>query len=229
MAFSFHYVLFLSCIIVLATLPSNAQFVTSPCTATMLTSFTPCLNFLGNNGTAAPSASCCNALRTMMGNGTDCLCVIATSGIPFQIPINPNTTMSLPRACNMARVPLQCKASSPPAAAPASSPPAAAPASSPPAAAPGPAGTGAPGASPTSAPNPSPSPKGTTSFQPMSPALAPQADAIPTLTPPSPPATNSGRRQNPVTPSAAPSVSYGFSPLALLAAFGAIAFYVVLV
>ncbi|KAJ8549017.1 hypothetical protein K7X08_032724 [Anisodus acutangulus] len=77
----------------------------------------------------------------MMGNGTTYLCVIATGGIPFQIPINPNTTMSLPRACKMARVPLQCKASSPPAAAP------------------GPAGTGAPSASPTSAPSPSPSPK----------------------------------------------------------------------
>ncbi|XP_060189989.1 non-specific lipid transfer protein GPI-anchored 20-like [Lycium barbarum] len=210
MAFSFHYVLFLSCIIVFATLPINAQIVTSPCTATMLTSFTPCLNFLANsnrnNGTAAPSPGCCNALRTMMGNGTACLCVIANGGIPFQIPINPNTTMSLPRACNMARVPLQCKASSPPAAAP------------------GPAGTGAPSASPTSAPSPSPSPKGTTNFQPMSPALAPQADAVPTLTPPSPSATNSGRRQNPVTPSTASSLSYGFSPLALIAAFGAIAF-----
>ncbi|XP_055826918.1 non-specific lipid transfer protein GPI-anchored 20-like [Solanum dulcamara] len=205
---AFYYsVSFLSCIIVLAILPINAQIVTSPCTATMLTSFTPCLNFLANgNGTAAPSAGCCNALRTMMGNGSACLCVIATGGIPFQIPINPNTTMSLPRACNMARVPLQCKASTPPAAAP------------------GPAGTEAPSASPTLAPSPSPSPKGTTDFKPMSPALAPQADVVPTVTPISPSATNSGRRQNPNTPSAAPSVGYGFSPLALIAAFGAIAF-----
>nr|QPK41132.1 alpha-amylase inhibitor [Solanum tuberosum subsp. andigenum] len=201
---AFHYsISFLSCIIVLAILPINAQIVTSPCTATMLTSFTPCLNFLSNgNGTATPSPGCCNALRTMMGNGSACLCVIATGGIPFQIPINPNTTMSLPRACNMARVPLQCQASTPPAAAP------------------GPVGTEAPSASPTSAP----SPKGTTAFNPMSPALAPQADVIPTVTPPSPSATNSGRRQNPNTPSAAPSVGYGFSPLAFIAAFGAIAF-----
>lgn len=205
---AFHYyVSFLSCIIVLAILPINAQIVTSPCTATMLTSFTPCLNFLTNgNGTATPSAGCCNALKTMMGNGSACLCVIAAGGIPFQIPISPNATMSLPQACNMARVPLQCKASSPPAAAP------------------GPAGTGAPSASPTSAPSPSPSPKGTTDFKPMSPALAPQADEVPTVTPPSPSAANAGRRENPITPSAAPSVSYGFSPLALIAAFGAIAF-----
>nr|QPK41159.1 alpha-amylase inhibitor [Solanum verrucosum]QPK41161.1 alpha-amylase inhibitor [Solanum verrucosum] len=205
---AFHYsISFLSCIIVLAILPINAQIVTSPCTATMLTSFTPCLNFLSNgNGTATPSPGCCNALRTMMGNGSACLCVIASGGIPFQIPINPNTTMSLPRACNMARVPLQCQASTPPAAAP------------------GPVGTEAPSASPTSAPTPSPSPKGTTAFNPMSPALAPQADVIPTVTPPSPSATNSGRRQNPNTPSAAPSVGYGFSPLAFIAALGAIAF-----
>ncbi|KAH0760323.1 hypothetical protein KY290_016396 [Solanum tuberosum] len=168
----------------------------------MLTSFTPCLNFLSNgNGTATPSPGCCNALRTMMGNGSACLCVIASGGIPFQIPINPNTTMSLPRACNMARVPLQCQASTPPAAAP------------------GPVGTEAPSASPASAPTPSPSPKGTTAFNPMSPALAPQADVIPTVTPPSPSATNSDRRQNPNTPSAAPSVGYGFSPLVLIAAF----------
>ncbi|CAN4091809.1 unnamed protein product [Withania somnifera] len=178
----------------------------------MLTSFTPCLNFLTNsNGTATPSAGCCNALRTMMGNGSACLCAIATGGIPFQIPVSPNATMSLPQACNMARVPLQCKASSSPAAAP------------------GPVATGAPSASPTSAASPSPSPKGTTDFKPMSPALAPQADAVPAVTPPSPSAANSGRRQNPNTPSAAPSVSYGFSPLALTAAFGAICFYVVLV
>lgn len=65
---------------------------------------------------------------------------------------------------------------------------------------------------------------GTTDFKPMSPALAPQADVVPTVTPTSPSATNSGRRQNPNTPSAAPSVGYGFSPLALIAAFGAIAF-----
>lgn len=65
---------------------------------------------------------------------------------------------------------------------------------------------------------------GSTDFKPMSPALAPQADVVPTVTPPSPSAANSGRRQNPATPSAAPSVTYGFSPLALIAAFGAIAF-----
>ncbi|XP_075086011.1 uncharacterized protein LOC107802234 isoform X1 [Nicotiana tabacum] len=202
-------VMFLSCI-VLAALPINAQFPTSPCTSTMLTSFTPCLSFLANsssNGTT-PSAGCCTALKTMMSNGTACLCVIATGGIPFQIPINPNATMSLPRACNMAAVPFQCKASSPPAAAP------------------GPSGAGAtaPSSSPTAAPSPSPSPKDTTDSPPMSPTLAPEAEVVPAVTPTSPSATNSGRRQNPVTPSAALSLNYGFSPLFLLVAFGAIGF-----
>ncbi|XP_009769137.1 non-specific lipid transfer protein GPI-anchored 20-like [Nicotiana tabacum] len=200
-------VMFLSCV-VLAALPINAQFPTSPCTSTMLTSFTPCLSFLANssgNGTT-PSAGCCTALKTLMSNGTACLCVIATGGIPFQIPINPNATMSLPRACNMAAVPFQCKASSPPAAAP------------------GPSGADAPSSSPTSAPSPSRSPKDVTDSQPMSPTLAPEAETVPTVTPTSPSVTNSGRRQNPVTPSAAPSLSYGFSPLFLLVAFGAIGF-----
>lgn len=63
-----------------------------------------------------------------------------------------------------------------------------------------------------------------TDSQPMSPTLAPEAETVPTVTPTSPSVTNSGRRQNPVTPSAAPSLSYGFSPLFLLVAFGAIGF-----
>lgn len=64
----------------------------------------------------------------------------------------------------------------------------------------------------------------TTDLKPMSPASAPQANVVPTETPPSPTAASSGHRQNPATPSAAPSVSYGFSPLALIAASGAIAY-----
>ncbi|GAA0165456.1 hypothetical protein LIER_20856 [Lithospermum erythrorhizon] len=83
----------------------------APCTASMLTSFNPCMSFLtsGSNITQPPP-ECCDALRSLMSNGTNCMCQIATGTIPFRIPINRTTAVSLPRACNMpGGVTLQCK------------------------------------------------------------------------------------------------------------------------
>lgn len=104
--------LLLSMIFMAAVLqPVDGQIISTPCTGPMITSFTPCVNFLTNsssNGTS-PTEDCCSALRTMMTNGTNCLCLIVTGGIPFQMPMNPNLAMSLPQACNMPGVPLQCK------------------------------------------------------------------------------------------------------------------------
>ncbi|CAN4091301.1 unnamed protein product [Withania somnifera] len=182
----------------------------------MITSFTPCVNFLTNsssNGTS-PTEDCCSALRTMITNATNCMCLIVTGGIPFQMPMNPNMVMSLPSACNMPGIPLKCKAPSPAAVV-----------------APGPRGdAGAPSASPTADPiSPPRSPKDSTVPPPSPSNTSPPADEIPTLTPPSrptdsgsqTPAINSGS-QTPATPSAAPSFGHGISPLFLLAAFGAI-------
>ncbi|KAM0031450.1 putative bifunctional inhibitor/plant lipid transfer protein/seed storage helical [Helianthus debilis subsp. tardiflorus] len=87
--------------------------ITTPCSPTMITSFTPCLNFLTNsttNGSTTPTSDCCNSLKTLTSRGTDCLCLIVTGSVPFQIPINRTLAISLPRACNMPGVPLQCKA-----------------------------------------------------------------------------------------------------------------------
>lgn len=85
--------------------------ISTPCTPSMLTTFSPCMNFITNSSTngTAPSADCCNSLRSVMSNGTDCLCLIATGSVPFQVPINRTLAISLPRACNMPGVPLQCK------------------------------------------------------------------------------------------------------------------------
>ncbi|KAJ8547320.1 hypothetical protein K7X08_010906 [Anisodus acutangulus] len=147
-----------------------------------------------------------------MTNGTNCLCLIVTGGIPFQMPMNPNLAMSLPSACNMPGVPLKCKAPSPPTVV-----------------APGPrSDAGVPSASPTAAPiSPPRSPKDSTVHPPLPSTSIPPADEIPSLTPPSPPTdsltpvTNSGS-QTPIASSAAPSLCYGISLLFLLAAFGAI-------
>jgi hypothetical protein len=91
--------------------PVYAQ-ISTPCSASMISSFTPCLNFLTNstgNGTSPPSANCCNSLKSLTSGSMGCLCLIVTGNVPFQIPINRSLAISLPRACNMSGVPLQCK------------------------------------------------------------------------------------------------------------------------
>ncbi|KAL3507873.1 hypothetical protein ACH5RR_033255 [Cinchona calisaya] len=194
----------LSISLVLLSLPVYSQ-INAPCTSSMLTSFTPCLNFVTNSSSNAtsPTSDCCNALKTFMTNGTGCLCLIATGSVPFNIPINRSLALSLPRSCNQPGVPLQCKASITPAPAP---------------------GPLASGLSPAAAPSP------TDSVIPLggSPTLAPEAETTPSLTPSSSttnsgssPPGNSGNRQS-VTPSAA-STTLSFSPVLLLAVFVAIA------
>jgi len=92
--------------------PAKAQ-VTTPCNASMINSVVnPCMNYLTNstsNGTSSPTAQCCNSIKSLTGTGMDCLCLIVTGNLPFTIPINRTLAISLPRACNLPRVPLQCK------------------------------------------------------------------------------------------------------------------------
>ncbi|KAF5943078.1 hypothetical protein HYC85_020720 [Camellia sinensis] len=99
--------------------PVHCQ-IQSTCTASMLSSVSPCMNFITNstaNGTS-PTTDCCNSLRSLTSNGMACLCLIAIGSVPFQIPINRTVAISLPRACKMPRVPVQCKASVAPIPAP---------------------------------------------------------------------------------------------------------------
>ncbi|CAI9118422.1 OLC1v1019992C1 [Oldenlandia corymbosa var. corymbosa] len=192
----------------LASFPVYAQ-ITTPCTTSMLTSFTPCMNFItssSNNGSnsISPSADCCNVLQTVMGNGSNCLCLIATGSVPFNIPINRSLALSLPSACNMPNVPLQCKATVAPAPSPV-------PLAS------------SPAASPVSAPSPS------ASNGPLdgSPILAPDATTNPALSPPTTttpsgtPPSNAGSRQSVNPPSSASTKS--FSPMLVLTLIGAVA------
>ncbi|CAK9154404.1 unnamed protein product [Ilex paraguariensis] len=219
-------------------IPVHGQISTS-CTPSMLITFAPCMNFITNSTSNAtsPSSNCCNSLRSLAGNGTQCLCLIVTGNAPFQMPINQTLAISLPRACNMPSVPLQCKATVAP------SPP------------PGPITLG-PTTSPTA---PSASPQASTVPEQLSPAPAtvttpapPQASTVPeqlspapaTVTTPAPPqastvpqplspapatvttpvltpTTNSGIR--PVVNSSAANPSHSVAPSILLAVFGAIA------
>ncbi|KAL8148894.1 non-specific lipid transfer protein GPI-anchored 21-like [Apium graveolens] len=98
----------------------NCQ-ISTPCTFSMLTSFTPCLNFITGstrNGASSPSTACCNSLKSLMSTSVDCTCLLVTGNVPFSLPINRTLAITLPRACNSARVPIQCKASGVPLPAP---------------------------------------------------------------------------------------------------------------
>ncbi|KFK39553.1 hypothetical protein AALP_AA3G258900 [Arabis alpina] len=171
---------------VLAMPVHSQQQPLSQCTPSMMTTVSPCMGFLTNsssNGTS-PSSDCCNSLRSLTTGGMGCLCLIVTGSVPFNIPVNRTTAVSLPSACNMPRVPLQCKANISPAAAP------------------GPAGTFGPAMSPGPAttpivPEPTPS------------AQTPQSDVTRPLTPTADggaPTSDDGGSSN-VTPSSAYSVS----------------------
>ncbi|EPS73211.1 hypothetical protein M569_01547, partial [Genlisea aurea] len=78
------------------------QIPSLPCTSSMITAFTPCMNFVTNstsNGTS-PTQDCCDSIKSLMGNGAGCLCQMLTGSFPFQIPINRTLSIALPRACN---------------------------------------------------------------------------------------------------------------------------------
>ncbi|XP_030536134.1 non-specific lipid transfer protein GPI-anchored 20 isoform X2 [Rhodamnia argentea] len=186
----------------ITTVPVRSQ-ITTPCTPSMMSTFTPCMNFVTNsslNGTT-PTSQCCDSLKSLTNSGMGCLCLIVAGGIPFQLPINRTLAISLPRACNMPRVPLQCKSTGAPLPAP------------------GPATLG-PILSPSS--SPASSPAGSTDSQPVSPALSPESDTPSLSTPPSStvssenPTQTTGSRSN-VNPSAA-RPSNVFSPVLLLVA-----------
>ncbi|KAK1399072.1 AAI domain-containing protein [Heracleum sosnowskyi] len=98
----------------------NCQ-ISTPCTVSMLTSFTPCLNFITGStrsGASSPSTACCESLKSLMISSVDCSCLLVTGNVPFALPINQTLALTLPRACNSASVPIQCKAAGVPLPAP---------------------------------------------------------------------------------------------------------------
>ncbi|KAF9682906.1 hypothetical protein SADUNF_Sadunf05G0156600 [Salix dunnii] len=112
----FNFIAILSTLLVISV---NGQ-INTPCTASMISSFTPCVNFItgsSNNG-SSPTTGCCSTLKSLMSNGMDCACLLLTASVPVLPPINRTLAISLPRACNMGGVPMQCKASATPLPAP---------------------------------------------------------------------------------------------------------------
>lgn len=80
------------------------------CTGPMIRSFGSCIGYLGSgSNSSSPTSACCNSLRDLMSNGQDCLCLIVTGGVPFQVPINRNLAISLPKACKQSGVPIECR------------------------------------------------------------------------------------------------------------------------
>ncbi|KAF9605098.1 hypothetical protein IFM89_013768 [Coptis chinensis] len=176
--------------------PAYGQGSTS-CTASMVNSFAPCMNFITNGTTTSPTPACCNSLQSLTSASTDCACLILTGNVPFQLPINRTLAVSLPRACNGSSVPLQCKALGAPVAAPA----------------PVSFGTLPPlpsAASPSDGPGAS---------DPVSPTSEPQTPSVrsPSLLPPG--TTSPGVR--PVVPNSAAIVSTASLPSVLLLVLGA--------
>ncbi|KAH7522290.1 non-specific lipid transfer protein GPI-anchored 20 [Ziziphus jujuba] len=189
---------------ILLAVPVYGQ-ISTPCNASMLSSFTPCMNFLTNsssNGTS-PSADCCNSLKSATGSGMDCLCLLFTGNVPFQLPINRSLAISLPRACNMPGVPVQCKASGAPIPAP------------------GPASL-----EPT--PSPGDSPSGSSvPEEPNSPSLAPTSDTTPTLTPPSGTGSQTPTGTGAEAPSGTPGIRPVLNPSSALPSYSVSSFVLV--
>ncbi|KAG2545294.1 non-specific lipid transfer protein GPI-anchored 21-like [Panicum virgatum] len=96
--------------LLLAAAPASGQVATS-CTASLITTFTPCLNFVtgSTNGGGSPTQQCCGSLAEMVRTGADCACLILTGNVPFSLPINRTLAISLTRLCGSMSVPLQCR------------------------------------------------------------------------------------------------------------------------
>ncbi|KAF7806874.1 non-specific lipid-transfer protein-like protein [Senna tora] len=90
--------------------PARAQ-ISTPCNASMINVFTPCMNYLtnssSNGATSSPTSQCCDSLKSLTAGGMDCLCLLVTASVPFKVPINRTLAISLPRACQMPGVPAQ--------------------------------------------------------------------------------------------------------------------------
>ncbi|KAL5712560.1 hypothetical protein ACHQM5_014721 [Ranunculus cassubicifolius] len=102
-------------LVMLSITPINAQ-ITTPCTASMITNFTPCLNFItgsSSNG-GSPTTQCCGSVKSLLSTSVDCACLIFTANVPLQLPINRSLAISLPRMCKIGGVPIQCKAAAAP-------------------------------------------------------------------------------------------------------------------
>ncbi|TVU41755.1 hypothetical protein EJB05_15301, partial [Eragrostis curvula] len=73
------------------------------CTTSLVTSFTPCLNFI-TNSSASPTADC-----SLVNASAGCACLILTGSVPLGVPVNRSLAVTLPKACNSTALALQCQ------------------------------------------------------------------------------------------------------------------------
>ncbi|XP_010497019.1 PREDICTED: non-specific lipid-transfer protein-like protein At2g13820 [Camelina sativa] len=102
-------------------LGGKGQQISTPCTSSMISTFTPCLNFItgSSGGSVTPTAGCCDSLKSLTNTGMDCACLILTANVPLPTGfINRTLSLALPRACKMGGVPVQCQAAGTPLPAP---------------------------------------------------------------------------------------------------------------
>ncbi|WMV47764.1 hypothetical protein MTR67_041149 [Solanum verrucosum] len=173
---------FLAIVLMIFSIQVSGQISTA-CSSAMLSSFSPCINFMSNNGSGSPTSACCQSLKDLTASGKDCLCLIVTGNVPFKIP-NRNVAITLPKACNKDSVPIECKGSSTPL--PAQGPAALSPSGSP--------------RFRNPRPPQAPSPDGDDVPEPFNPPLGPGGDTTPGLTPPSPSGGGLGNPYNGFSP-----------------------------
>uniref|UniRef100_A0ACD6A8R3 Uncharacterized protein n=1 Tax=Avena sativa TaxID=4498 RepID=A0ACD6A8R3_AVESA len=89
----------------------SGQAVATSCTASLISTFTPCLNFVtgSTNGGGSPTQQCCRAVAGVVRTAEDCACLILTGNVPFGLPINRTLAISLTRICKSLSVPIQCR------------------------------------------------------------------------------------------------------------------------
>lgn len=90
----------------------SQQIINTPCTSSMISTFTPCLNFItgSSGGSITPTAGCCDSLKALTNTGMECACLILTANVPLPTSvINRTLALGLPRACKMSGVPVQCQ------------------------------------------------------------------------------------------------------------------------
>ncbi|XP_019188362.1 PREDICTED: vegetative cell wall protein gp1-like isoform X2 [Ipomoea nil] len=100
---------------------ANGQ-INTPCTNSIVSSFTPCFNYItgsGANGSSSPTQDCCDSLKSIMTNMIDCACLIITGNVPLSIPFVRTLVLNLPLQQCSSGVPVQCKGSGAPLSAPA--------------------------------------------------------------------------------------------------------------
>lgn len=106
---SVHDIILLTLVLSFSTFKVVNCQINTACTSSIISTFTPCLNYLtGSSGNgSSPTEDCCNSLKSSMSDSIDCICLIVTGNVPVSIPFIRTLALSLPQACNSG-VPVQC-------------------------------------------------------------------------------------------------------------------------